>query len=456
MAGEKLIRKWSKYYMYIFFTALFFVLKTLVINIGDFGINTQYNMFKINVVVNNHILMKLLIEYFGYTIFGTLFKIISYKKNKNNIKVKIMNNNISFASCNNYKTENQSKFKTIKLLLIASAFYAIQLMVRTILMFGGVWTLDLWIFNVIFIYIFMKYILHKHFYKHQFYSLIFIFSINLILLISCSGIRHNGINEYDQIGDNYGSYFYIVLFYLVYIALSAFLSSSEVLQKKLMDIYYVSPYSIIFMSGLISGSVTLIAYIIVSNKSCGSKFCPLFHPDYDNGNHFFDNFKIYILNMQERLKEDKVSFYLEIFLVYPLYSFICFFKYLNETLVVWHLNPNFVLLSDNIYYSIKKIIILIYDPTDLKTYLRLFGEIFALIGYLFYLEIFEINICGLNKNTKNNITIRGITESNSDILFDDCNDDDSSSNPHNNINTNKDENVKKTEMVNMGGYTVYI
>ena len=109
----------------------------------------------------------------------------------------------------------------------------------------------------------MKYILHKHFYKHQFYSLIFIFSINLILLISCSGIRHNGINEYDENGDNYGSYFYIVLFYLVYIALSAFLSSSEVLQKKLMDIYYVSPYSIIFMSGLISGSVTLIAYIIV-------------------------------------------------------------------------------------------------------------------------------------------------------------------------------------------------
>ena len=118
MAGEKLIRKWSKYYMYIFFTALFFVLKTLVINIGDFGINTQYNMFKINVVVNNHILMKLLIEYFGYTIFGILFKIISYKKNKNNIKVNIMNNNISFTSCNNYKTENQSKFKTIKLLLI--------------------------------------------------------------------------------------------------------------------------------------------------------------------------------------------------------------------------------------------------------------------------------------------------------------------------------------------------
>jgi hypothetical protein len=416
-------------------------------------------MFGINVVVNNHILMKLLIEYSGYTIFGILFKIIIYNKYSNNLNntTNITNNiNSSILSTNTITIENQLKNKITKLLLIACAFFAIQLMVRTILLFGGVWTLDLWIFNLIFIYICMKYILHKHFYKHQLYSLVFIFSINLVLLISCSGIRHNGINEYDQVRDNYGSYFYIVLFYLVYISLSAFISSSEVLQKKLMDIHYISPYTIIFMFGLISGSVTLIAYIIVSNISCGSKFCPLYRTDYDGGNHFFDNFKIYILNMQERLKEDKTSFYLEIFLVYPLYSIICFFKYLNETLVVWHLDPNFVLLSDNIYYSLKKIIILINDPTDLKTYLRLFGEIVALIGYLFYLEIFEINICGLNKNTKNNITIRGITESNSDILFDDCNDDDSSSNPHNNINTNKDENVKKTEMVNMGGYTVYI
>jgi hypothetical protein len=210
------------------------------------------------------------------------------------------------------------------------------------------------------------------------------------------------------------------------------------------------------MFGLISGSVTLIAYIIVSNISCGSKFCPLYRTDYDGGNHFFDNFKIYILNMQERLKEDKTSFYLEILLVYPLYSIICFFKYLNETLVIWHLDPNFVLLSDNIYYSLKKIVILINDPTDLKTYLRLFGEIVALIGYLFYLEIFEINICGLNKNTKNNITIRGINDSISGVLFDESNDDDSLYNPHNNINSNKNENVKKTEMVSMGGYTVYI
>ena len=305
----------------------------------------------------------------------------------------------------------------------------------------------------------MKYFLHAHLYKHQIYALIFIFVINFVLMIICSSIRYKGNSEYDAIKTNYGSYFYIVLFYFVFLILSACLCSSEVLQKKLMDIYYVSPYTIIYMFGIISGAFTFIAYIIVSVKSCGNpanknvNFCTVVHKDYDNGNHFFDNFKIYILNMNNRLKENKTSFYLEILLVYPLYSFLCFIKYLYETLVVWQLNPNFVLLSDNIYYSIRKIITLIINPKDLKTYLKLFGEMVALFGYLFYLEIFEIKCCGLNKDTRENITLRGINETNNNILLDDEADDSIFQKENNDINT-ENENSKKTEMVNLGEYVV--
>ena len=37
-------------------------------------------------------------------------------------------------------------------------------------------------------------------------------------------------------------------------------------------------------------------------------------------------------------------------------------------------------------------------------------QILIPFGYLFYLEIFEINICGLNRDTKNRISYRGILE----------------------------------------------
>ena len=355
--------------------------------------------------------------------------------------------------------DNQTKFQKIKLLLSASAFFSMQLIARTILNFGSVWMLDLWVFNIIFVYIFMKYFLHTQIYKHQFYALIVIFTLNFILTIICSSIKHQ-ISEYDEVAKNYGSYFYIVLFYFVFLILSALLCSSEVLQKKLMDIYYVSPYTIIYMFGALSGAFTLIAYIVSSLKSCGNpsnenvNLCPVRNKDYDGGHYYFDNFKIYILNMNERLRENKTSFYIEILLVYPLYSFLSFIKYWYETLVVWHLNPYFVLLSDNIFYGIRKIITLIKDPSDLRTYLKLLGEMIALICYLFYLEIFEIKFCGLNKDTKENISKRGISDNDSNILLDD--DMDTFNGEDNNINNEKKEKSKSAEMINLGEYMVNI
>ena len=85
-------------------------------------------------------------------------------------------------------------------------------------------------------------------------------------------------------------------------------------------------------------------------------------------------------------------------------------KYLYETSIILNLDPNYVVLSDIFYYTIKIIIFLIYNPEDLTSYLTLKGEFVALYGYLFYLEILEIKICGCNKNTKNQIYRRSIFE----------------------------------------------
>ena len=76
-----------------------------------------------------------------------------------------------------------------------------------------------------------------------------------------------------------------------------------------------------------------------------------------------------------------------------------------------YLNPNFVLISDNIYYSTRKILLIISIPTDIRTYLRLFGEVVLIIGYFLYLEIIVLKWFGLNKNTKKKIFERGLTES---------------------------------------------
>ena len=238
-----------------------------------------------------------------------------------------------------------------------------------------------------------------------------------------SSIRFKGLSEYDTLNNMYGSYSYIALFYIIYLILSAFICSSQVLHKKLMDIFYVSPFIILLVTGVISIFFTFIAYIITSYVSCGESLtkqniCPISYPGYQDNNYFFDNFIIYLHNMNDKYNSDKTAFYLEICLVYPIYSFIFFMKDYYEILIIQYLNPNYVLISNSIYYGLKMLIILIQNPSDIKTYLTFIGEIIALIGYCFYVEIFECKCCGLNRDTKSKIFERAITDiSNEDICI---------------------------------------
>ena len=115
--------------------------------------------------------------------------------------------------------------------------------------------------------------------------------------------------------------------------------------------------------------------------------------------------------------------------------------------ILLYLNPNFVLISDNIYYSTRKILLIISIPTDIRTYLRLFGEVVLIIGYFLYLEIIVLKWFGLNKNTKKKIFERGLTESISiDINLIEQDDEEPLQN----------QEGKETEMVNLGGYTFIV
>ena len=93
-------------------------------------------------------------------------------------------------------------------------------------------------------------------------------------------------------------------------------------------------------------------------------------------------------------------------------------------MVVYLLNPNYVLISDTMYYGTRKLINLIYVPSDTKNYLKLLGEIIALIGYLFYSEIIEINCLGLDFDNRTSINRRSLLESKTDNEIEEDEEDD--------------------------------
>ena len=94
-------------------------------------------------------------------------------------------------------------------------------------------------------------------------------------------------------------------------------------------------------------------------------------------------------------------------------------------MVIYLFSPIYVLISDVIYYGTRMLILLIYDPSNIKNILNFIGETIAFIGYLFYLEIIEINCCGLNFNTRTRINIRSLRESIVDDYEDDSEEDES-------------------------------
>ena len=199
-------------YIYILFTILLFFLKNSILSLGELSFNTERNIFGIEPVIKKYGLMKLLVEYFGYIIYGGIFIFIS---RKNKIFKKKENENSK--SNNEFIFEERTlPLKSVKLLLITCCLFSIQLIIRNILNFLRLWMLDLWIFNIIFISFFLKKIFKIEIYKHQLYSLGINFAINFILLIAAACIKNsNGESEFDTIIDNFGNYFYIVLFYVV-------------------------------------------------------------------------------------------------------------------------------------------------------------------------------------------------------------------------------------------------
>ena len=445
----------SSSYLYLLFSTSLYILKSCIMSFHELSSPKYSNIFGITPVILKHGLIKLMIEYLGSVIFGGIFFYIftarKYYKRKTEENLQ-KNKTLIFPK------KKYFAFGKIKLLLIACLLYSVQLVIRYFMYLLNLWTLDLWIFNIIFISFFMKIIFKIEIYRHQLYSLGLSFIINLILLIVASSIRVNNTTEYEVIANNFGSYFYVFLFYVVFLVLSAMICSSQVMQKKLMDVENVSPFTILFTIGVFNTLFIIIALIIATTVKCNDTlvakgFCSLIQEDSFAKNAYFDSFTIFGNNMSIQFQVNKSAFFIEIFLVYPFYAFVSCMKFFCDVMTICHLNPIYILISDNTYFIIKMIVGLIYTPSDIVTYLKLGGEVISLITYFFYLEIIELKCCNMNFNFRIHINERSELESRRSInYYDDGEDDIPIINTNNDINDNDNNNgsLIGSEMVNIG------
>ena len=296
-------------------------------------------------------------------------------------------------------------------------------------------------------------------YIHHKFANIFNASICSAILITCSFLptslsNNNRGNSYDNINERLESYFYCILFILLFLILSYAYSFTRVNSKVFMQYRFISPFKIIIMYGIFGFIFCLIAFGVSS---------PI---KYD------DNINKYIKDMNNILTaengEKPYKFWVEIFCVYPFFSFISFMEIYFEILTIYYLNPFYTLMTNKIYYGIAEVIYFLKNTEKDKNkivivhfILTKLAEIFCLLGLMIYLEILIFNFCRLNENVKSRIMEKGDEEFRrlsftgiSNIFIDDddeddeCHEEDDNNNDGdktNNKDNNKEEVETKTE-----------
>ena len=211
-------------------------------------------------------------------------------------------------------------------------------------------------------------------YKYYFHHIIAIISFILICFF-IDLILNNFIDLYDR-----GPLF--IIFNIIIVLLDAI---DYGYQKYMMDVLFHSFLGITFTIGVVNLIIFGVVIILCL-----------------------------ITGKEESIKEGKfmfVSFYQyfedvdlgRIITKHILYFILTFFLNLLRGLTILHLNPDYILIS----FSISRIINIVMET---KEYICLILFPFQFISLMFYLEIFELNFCGLNKNTRRNIEERELRE----------------------------------------------
>ena len=321
-----------------------------------------------------------------------------------------------------------------------------------------------WIFskNEIFDYFFINilnmtliYKIHykEKIYSHQYLALLMIVILGGALFIACLFEKTDYNSKNETILQAFDKNFYMIfLFIIIYFLSSICLCYGTIIQKKLMDIKFVSHYKIIFIKGILGIIISTILIIISTNIPCKENHIiniiksdkiikidnnflsedsnsnnnstgapPLFEclDSYD-GDTYFDNFFSY-LNATKNIK-DKGDKHFELYLYIPIYIILHFISNILLILVNKLLSPIHCLIVDSLYRMFH-IPIQLWQNTHIKDnsegyfyefiiqplstkILRVSAYFISIIGYFIYLEIIELKCCGLNQNIIKNIRMR--------------------------------------------------
>ena len=273
-----------------------------------------------------------------------------------------------------------------------------------------------WPLEFIFLFLFAKKIMNKILYKHQKLSLtILLFTCTTIYVINsfipqsskdCSALKGEELKEcnilrmniYNDIGNKFGWYFIPII---IFIYLAAMISNaySSITSKWFMDIKYITLNRILIYVGGIGLCYSLILLFVFSNVPCsqyeGSLIRYICKLDYKS-DLFYDNYRI--------LSDIEINgkFYIDIFIIIPVFIIASFLSIFFELLIIKDLDPFYLIPIDCTYFLIYEIIdyCVTYPISNLYRNLKFScqfcSNVIAIFLCSIYLEIIELHFCFLD------------------------------------------------------------
>ena len=190
----------------------------------------------------------------------------------------------------------------------------------------------------------------------------------------------------DLIVDNFSDLFDRgILFIILSIVIVAIDALDYGYQKYMIDIYFHSIWNIGLTIGLslfsLFGSLTAICLIKGKQKILEEQN-PIFMAFY----RYFEQVDTGVI-----VSKNILNFILN------------FFMNMCRALTLLHFSPDFILIS----FTLSRMLDIILET---KKFICVIFFVLQFLTLMFYLELFEFNFCGLNKNTRRNISERQIQE----------------------------------------------
>jgi len=415
----------SKYLIFILGTVIFKTLNNFIFE-NQINPKSKGGLFGFTPVLSHHLYVQYLYKYISFIIGGIIFEYVLYKKSQT--KRESTNDTKSTEEILTHQTtmliyneQDENNLKKNHEILLVCLSYCLSYEIIGILYVFGFDRIEIWTCEIIFILYFMKKYFRIKIYNFKKLALFIILGPTSILLLTSSFLpftshdssqdKSRDENAYEEIEAITGSKLYSIPLSIFFIILEIFLSYSRVKAKVLMDLRYLSPYLIIFYIGISGSILILIILIILSLFNCSdgiANICMV--RDMNNETLLYiDNAIIYF----QELRETGNRMYIEIFLIIPFYLIIKFLEFTCEILVIYYFNPNYILVRDNLYYGIIRIIFIIVNNKDYQQSISFTqfiilesSEIISVFAYGIYLEIIELRFCGLDRYLKRNIMLR--------------------------------------------------